>query len=350
MEERTVPTTMFGFTPIPDGMVEKYGLVVAAVWGKMWRYCQMRSRICEASQSRIAHELKLSRKTVNKSIDVLVEAGYFEAVIYPGRPNEYRDTGKASLHMAMQLVEEDQPVTVGYTTCNRRLHLPVTVGYTKKVLRKKKETLRAEKNFSDSPQGNSAHVPEVAGMEFDADAPEPQEAQEAPLPLPVEEPRAEPEKKMDALDMFMAGIIPERKEEHLTAEQYKERIKIALQKSMDGSKEKIPNLEEYPEDVKDVIRRFCELWSAVPPSRARVNDKKRWIQDSRNLKEVCAEFGLEVINRVRKEYDDHITVHGVPKYTIEGPGAMIKWASTVAQTMRASRKMLERDKSDGFFA
>lgn len=372
MEDRTIPTSMRGFTPIPDSMIERYGLTVAAVWGKMWRYCQMSFRVCEASQSRIAEELNLSRKTINESVAILVQDGYFEKVSIPGKPNAYRDTGKATLRTEMQFIENDQPVTSGSTGYNQKLqqvsHLvtpPVTSGYTKKVLRNNKDTLRADEKNSKNTQSEIDTFPsassedasmgdgdgEIESVEQEQrEEPVARRADTPPPPAPVEIPPTTNGEKMDALDMFMAGITPaEPAKESLTSDQYKERIKNALVEF--DKRQHIANIELYPEDTKDVIVRFCELWHAIPPSKTRVNDRKRWIQDARALREVCAEFGVQVIERVRQEYDAYITQYGKPKYTIEGPGAMVKWASTVAQGMRENSIVAEtRKKGEGFYA
>ncbi len=64
------------WTKLPKELVEKYGVMVAAVGGQIWSYCQMREGVCRASETRLAEELKLSRRTVSRAIRILIEGGY----------------------------------------------------------------------------------------------------------------------------------------------------------------------------------------------------------------------------------------------------------------------------------
>jgi len=80
------------FTPLFDCVVERYGVVIASVFGKVARFGQMQARRCTAAQSRIAEELGLSRQTVNAHISRLVD-DKFLIDLTPDRingPHEYR--------------------------------------------------------------------------------------------------------------------------------------------------------------------------------------------------------------------------------------------------------------------
>jgi DNA-binding Lrp family transcriptional regulator len=147
---KTVLTEVDGWTPLIDVITEKHGVIASAIFGRMWRYCQMSDKICRASQETIANELHVSRKTVNEQIEILVNNGYLEDTTpdVRNRPHIYADTGKAGLRLAIVGgVTESYTspkktalgVTVGYSTvtesdsrCNPGLQQGVTVGYSKK--------------------------------------------------------------------------------------------------------------------------------------------------------------------------------------------------------------------------
>ena len=70
------PSEWQGLTPLSDELVEKYGMFVAAVGGKIWCYSQIGDWNCRATVSRLAQELKLSHKTIIRSIQLLIANGY----------------------------------------------------------------------------------------------------------------------------------------------------------------------------------------------------------------------------------------------------------------------------------
>jgi len=66
----------FTFTPAPDMFLEKYGVYVALVFGRIRRYCEMQEGICKASQQSIADWLGITRWTVSRGLKKLIEDGY----------------------------------------------------------------------------------------------------------------------------------------------------------------------------------------------------------------------------------------------------------------------------------
>jgi hypothetical protein len=113
---RTILNQVDGFTPVIDGIVQRLGIIPALVFGRMWRYCQMKDGVCSASQVRVGVDLGLSRSTINEAIADLVGEGYFEDTTPDliGRPHVYRDTGKAGLISRIDAtcggMESGQPV------------------------------------------------------------------------------------------------------------------------------------------------------------------------------------------------------------------------------------------------
>jgi len=104
MSGREVKGTIRGFTPVIDAVSDDLGITAALVFGRMWRYCQMSTGLCTASQGKIADNLGLSRQTVNKFISLLCGAGYLEDLTptLKNRPHAYRDTGKVYLRQTTE--------------------------------------------------------------------------------------------------------------------------------------------------------------------------------------------------------------------------------------------------------
>ena len=99
-----------GFTPCPDEIVEKYGLVTAAVYGKVCRYESMKDKSCSASQARLAKELNLSVRTISTHMDNLVKCGYIEIISNEkGKTREYRTTDKLTLYMGVRKEMQTTP-------------------------------------------------------------------------------------------------------------------------------------------------------------------------------------------------------------------------------------------------
>jgi hypothetical protein len=98
---RTVLANVDGFTPIIDSLVDDVGIIGAAVFGRIWRFCQMERGICHASLGTIALDLGLSTRTVIRHSDILVSKGYLKDMTPDLRnvPHTYADTGKAAIRI-----------------------------------------------------------------------------------------------------------------------------------------------------------------------------------------------------------------------------------------------------------
>lgn len=66
------------FTPLMDDLVREYGVVVASVYGRIWRYQQGDSGKCTASVRAIAYQLGLGHSTVHRAIQLLISEGLVE--------------------------------------------------------------------------------------------------------------------------------------------------------------------------------------------------------------------------------------------------------------------------------
>jgi hypothetical protein len=112
---RTVLTEVQGWIPLIDHLVQKYDLITAAVFGRVWRYSQMWNGVCRASLPTIAGDLNLSRYTVRKAIIRLCEDGYLIDLTpqnNSGRVHIYRDTGKVAIasRFSVELTTESEPL------------------------------------------------------------------------------------------------------------------------------------------------------------------------------------------------------------------------------------------------
>lgn len=114
---KTILAEVGGFTPIIDALFEdpEIGLIGAAIFGRIWRYCQGPRGVCYASAARIAEELQLGEKTIRRHLRILVDRGYLEDLTPDrrNRPHEIRDTGKIMLRLQLGIApgHTDQPDT-----------------------------------------------------------------------------------------------------------------------------------------------------------------------------------------------------------------------------------------------
>ncbi len=95
----TFLSSVQGFTPVIDVLADELGLVTAAVYGVVWRYCQGRGGVCQASVGTIAGHLGISSRSTIRHLKRLVEYGYLEDLTpdLRYRPHTYADTGRAEI-------------------------------------------------------------------------------------------------------------------------------------------------------------------------------------------------------------------------------------------------------------
>jgi len=85
-----------GWTPVLDILAKQEGLTTAAVFGRIWRFCQMEEGVCRASQETIGDSIGVSAKTVQRHAQRLCALDYLEDLTptLKGAPHIYRDTRK----------------------------------------------------------------------------------------------------------------------------------------------------------------------------------------------------------------------------------------------------------------
>jgi len=111
---KTVLAEVEGFTPVIDRLAKEYGLLHAAVFGVMWRYCQMKDGVCKASLSHLAEHLGTDRATILRHAQALCEEGYLQDLtpLLKNKPHVYKDTGLAGLNISISGVAQDNTTVV----------------------------------------------------------------------------------------------------------------------------------------------------------------------------------------------------------------------------------------------
>lgn len=89
------------WTPLYEPAITKYSLIGAAVYGEVWRYCQMGKQMCVASRETIAGNLGLAIRTVDKYLELLSSGDepYIKDLTpdVRNRPHAYIDTGQCRI-------------------------------------------------------------------------------------------------------------------------------------------------------------------------------------------------------------------------------------------------------------
>ena len=141
------------FTPLLDDLVKDYGIVTAAVWGRVWRYAQQKNKVCQASTEKIGNELGMNRRTVIRHIKILVESGYIKDHT-PGirnRPHTYSITKKAFIEI---IIEAKNGMTESHTY-NEEVGQRVTAGVTESPNRCDRESHEDTNKKQDKKQSNT---------------------------------------------------------------------------------------------------------------------------------------------------------------------------------------------------
>jgi len=106
----SIPTN---FTPCLDPLLQEYGPIGACVYGRVWRYAQMKDGVCKASHDTIAEGLNITRRTVWTWIKILCDDGYLvdQTPNVTNHPHEYRATDKISTVIELHTTENEMHST-----------------------------------------------------------------------------------------------------------------------------------------------------------------------------------------------------------------------------------------------
>lgn len=105
---KEIPAKLKDFTPLLDSLVQKYDVITASVWGRVWRYTQGKNGVCQASIETIATELNIGERTVIRKLQQLVTDGYLvdHTPELRNRPHTYSTTDQAGIEIIIQGVSE----------------------------------------------------------------------------------------------------------------------------------------------------------------------------------------------------------------------------------------------------
>jgi len=140
-----------GFTMVLDILIERYDLYTALVFGKISRYEQMKDKKCSASYQKMADELGISKKTVQRTVKKLLD----ENLIIDVSPNANNVKGITRQYVTNQaklksLNTVDSQSMVSIDTMDSQ---SVTVDSQSITVDSEsiKETIRNNKHTIDSP-------------------------------------------------------------------------------------------------------------------------------------------------------------------------------------------------------
>lgn len=152
---KTVLSEVTRFTPLIDSITQEHGVITAAVFGRIWRYCQGERGVCQASLERIGADLGIDRATVLRHATRLCELGYLEDTTpdLRNRPHTYRDTGQASIVINITVAQNNSGVAENNSGVAQN-NTGVAESYLKKQVKKQEKKEEAEElAFGLTPAG-----------------------------------------------------------------------------------------------------------------------------------------------------------------------------------------------------
>lgn len=123
---------------------------------------------------------------------------------------------------------------------------------------------------------------------------------------------------------------------HLTSEEYKQMTKDSLERGLRNHNFKDDRVNEYPEDVREVIKSVCALFNLECPS-IKSSHAGQWIKESRELSDACGEFGTVVLEEISKDFKKHMRNNGEAPFSVGAPRALITTARAKAGTLRTMK-------------
>lgn len=185
---KTILAEVDGWTPLIDILVANHSLVRAAVFGRIWRYCEMSEGECRAPLKKIANRLGISYRTVLRHIKALVDDGYLEDLTpdLRNRPHRYRETGKAGIRVKIEafptrsespstMTLSQSAMTESPTGSDSKSHEDTIKKQVKKQVKKKRKTRKPDPLFDAiadvcqcDPKLNGSSIAKVRHKLFDA--------------------------------------------------------------------------------------------------------------------------------------------------------------------------------------
>jgi hypothetical protein len=151
-------TEVSGYSPVFDCVAKRYGLMTAAVFGVIWRHCQMYRGVCDASQTTLADKLHTTRETINRELKKLCDAKLIKDLTPNaiGVPHTYQDISDIVIRIKEEVVTRnhtDEPVTNNHTPTTKpviRNHKTCDEKSHKDTIKKQKEKKQPAPSSGDS--------------------------------------------------------------------------------------------------------------------------------------------------------------------------------------------------------
>lgn len=149
---KTILAEVNGFTPVIDKIVKEHGYMTALIFGRIWRFCQMKNGVCNASQDTIGKSIGVDRHTIINHAEKLIKSGYLRSTTTKGIGTTYIDTGKAGL--VIKITGDLEPGNENATGCEQDYQVPGNENATKIVFK--------DSSIKDSniPAEKKAGIPE----------------------------------------------------------------------------------------------------------------------------------------------------------------------------------------------
>jgi hypothetical protein len=90
---------------------------------------------------------------------------------------------------------------------------------------------------------------------------------------------------------------------------------------------------DFPEDIRPLVQKMCDLWKLIPP-RIKTGDFKFWVKSARSLADACAEFGVEAIEQA---YYANLR----SPYTVASPQSLVNTCRSEAGKLRKIKPVMK---------
>lgn len=108
----------------------------------------------------------------------------------------------------------------------------------------------------------------------------------------------------------------------------------ALQSFEKNHKRGEVDFSDFPENVREIIREFCRLWSLRPPAKTgRRGEFALWLNEAVELSDACGEFGFRAMEQAAQDYRD---TDIDKRFTVARPGSVVRFVRATAGKMRES--------------
>jgi hypothetical protein len=101
------------------------------------------------------------------------------------------------------------------------------------------------------------------------------------------------------------------------------------------------DLSSFPEEIRPVLAKLCDLWKIKPPSPKgkKSGEFALWITEGRSLLDACGEFGPEILDAVYRDWRANFK-NGVPFFTVGRPGTLVRTTRGKAGALRSGIGLL----------